>query len=258
LGLKNLFISGVLLAFIFGLMVLSFHQKKAKWLMRLSGILALIFFGYASYTSGFSVDHKKPNSIVYIQNDVDKTAYFATYNTTLDKYTKQIFDASAIKGSIANAETKSKYNTRFTYHKKTTNRNVLSSDMLIDMDTIIGENRFLELVIKPNRKINKFEFITKNKITFKQFKVNDALVLKGKNYTIKNGTFLIYHMANSDKELILSFTVDATHELDFIVNEISYDLLTNPNFSMNPRSEEMMPMPFVTNDAIIISKKFKM
>ena len=257
LGLKNLFISGVLIALIFGLMVLSFYQKKAKWLMKLSGVFVLIFFGYASYSSGFSVDHKKPNSIVYIQNDDDKTAYFGTYNTTLDIYTKQIFDANAIKGSIDNAETKSKYNTRFTYHKKTANRNLLSSDMMIDMDTIIGKNRFLELVLKPNRNVNKFEFITKNKITFKQFKVNDALVLKGKNYTIKNGTFLIYHIANSDKELTLSFTVDATQELDFIVNEISYDLLTDPNFYISPRSEEMMPMPFVTNDAIIISKKLK-
>jgi hypothetical protein len=257
LGLKNLFISGVLIALIFGLMVLSFYQKKAKWLLKLCGIFALIFFGYASYTSGFSVDHKKPNSIVYIQNDDNKTAYFGTYNTTLDIYTKQIFDANAIKGSIDNAETKSKYNTRFTYHKKTANRNLLSSDMMIDMDTIIGKNRFLELVLTPNRNVNKFEFITKNKITFKQFKVNDALVLKGKNYTIKNGTFLIYHMANSDKALILSFTVDAAQELDFIVNEISYDLLTDPNFSISPRSEEMMPMPFVTNDAIIISKKLK-
>ncbi|CAN0368417.1 unnamed protein product, partial [Ectocarpus sp. 4 AP-2014] len=168
------------------------------------------------------------------------------------------FDETATKGSIKNAETKSKYNTRFTYHKKTAFRNILPSDIQIEMDTIIGENRFLELVISPERKINKLEFITKNKITLKQFKVNDALVHQGKNYTVKNGTFLIYHFSNADKEVALSFTIDKNTALDVVLNEVSYDLLTNPSFSINPRSEEMMPMPFVTNDAIIISKKLKL
>jgi hypothetical protein len=257
LGLKNLMISGILIALLFGLMILTFHQKKSKWMLKLSGVSVIIFFGYATYTSGFSIDKKKPNSIVYIQNSDDKSAYFGTYNNTLDSYTKQIFDDSATKGSIKNAETKSKYNTRFKYHKKTNYRNILSSEISIDMDTVIGDKRFLEMVIIPKRKVNKLEFITNNSITLKQFKVNDALVLKGKNYTVKYGTFLVYHIANSDKEVTLSFTVDKNQKLDFILNEVSYDLLTNSNFSINPRSDEMMPMPFVTNDAIIISKKLK-
>ena len=49
----------------------------------------------------------------------------------------------------------------------------------------------------------------------------------------------------------------ACKPLDIILNEISYDLLENQDFSIQPRSEKMMPMPFVTNDAIIISKKLK-
>ena len=255
LGLKNLVISGVIIALIFGLMILTFYQKKSKWMLKLSGVFTIIFFVYASYNSGFSVDNKKPNSIVYIQNSDDKTAYFGTYNTTLDSYTKQIFDETATKGSIVNAETKSKYNTRFKYHIKTENRNIASSNIAIEIDTIIGKNRFIELTISPNRKVNKLEFITKKSITLKQFKVNDALVLKGKNYTVKNGTFLIYHLANTDKEVTLSFTIDVKQELDFVLNEVSYDLLSNSNFKIKPRSEAMMPMPFVTNDAIIISKK---
>lgn len=258
LGLKNLFISGILLALIFGLMVLTFYNKKAKWMLRFSAILTLFFFGLATYNSGFSIDNKKPNSIVYIQNSDNKTAYFGTYNYTLDRFTKQIFNNTAIKGSIKNAETKSKYNTRFKYHKKTEYRNILPSDILIDMDTVIGNNRFLELVILPKRKISKLEFITKNKITLKQFKVNDALVQQGKNYAVTNGTFLIYYFSNADKEVTLSFTIAKDTELDLVLNEVSYDLLTNLNFNIKPRSEDMMPMPFVTNDAIIISKNLKL
>ncbi len=258
LGLKSLYISGILIALIFGLLVLTFHQKKSNWFLKLCGFFTIIFFGYATYTNSFSVDNKKPNSLVYIQDSENKTAYYGTYNNTLDTYTKQVFDDTSIKGSLSFAETKSKYNTRFTYHKKTDYKNIISSDIRTDMDTVIGNNRFLEIIITPKRNINKLEFVTKNKITLKQFKVNDVLVMKGKKYTVKSNTFLSYTIANSDKEITLSFTVNKDQKLDILLNEISYDLLTNPNFSINPRSEEMMPTPFITNDAIIISKKLQL
>ncbi|MDP5106245.1 MAG: hypothetical protein NWQ31_08750, partial [Polaribacter sp.] len=213
------------------------------------------FFGYASYDSGFSVDYKKPNSIVYIENSDDKTAYFGTYNTTLDPYTSQIFDETATKGNLKNAETKSKYNTHFKYHKQTTFKAIPSSKIVVDFDTIIGDKRYLELQITPTRKVNKYEFITHSKVTLQQFKVNDAIVNDGKNYTVENGTFLIYYMSNLDKIVTLSFSINKDEKLAFLLNEISYDLLSDSNFSLKPRSKEMMPMPFVTNDAIIISKK---
>ena len=257
LGLKNLWISGLLIALIFGLMLFTFHQKKATWMLKLSGLLALVFFSLATFNSGFSIDNKKPNSIVYIQNSDAKTAYFGTYNTTLDSYTKQIFDETTIKGGIKNAETKSKYNTHFNYHKKTDYKNIPSSNISINIDTIIGNKRLLELEVSPNRKVNKFEFITNNKLTLHQFKVNDAVVNNGKKYAVEKGTFLIYYMANSDAGVTLSFSINKDEKVAIILNEISYDLLENPNFSIQPRSAEMMPMPFVTNDAIIISKKLK-
>lgn len=99
-------------------MILSFHQKKAFFNQKLSGILAIVFFGLATYNSGFSTENKKPNSIVYIQNSDDKTAYYGTYNTVLDTYTKQIFNTDYSEGGLENADTKSKYNTRFKFAKK--------------------------------------------------------------------------------------------------------------------------------------------
>ena len=258
LGLGILFVSAIIIALVFGLMVFTFYQKKSFWMQKTVGILAIIFLGIATYNSGFSVDKKKPNSIVYVQNSDDNTAYFGTYNTTLDSYTKQIFDATSTKGSIKNADTKSKYNTRFKYHKKTENRAISSSEITTEIDTIIGSKRYLELIITPNRKINKYEFITKNKLNLQQFKVNDVLVNDGKTYNVKSGTFLVYHLGNKDKEVALSFAIDKATNLDLILNEISYDLLRNANFSINPRTEEMMPMPFVTNDAIIITKKLNL
>ena len=255
LGLKVLFISAIFIVFVFGVMMLSFHQKKSFWTQKWSGFLAFLFFGIATYNSGFSIDNKKPNSIVYVQNSDNRTAYFGTYNTTLDSYTKQIFKGDFTKGGIENAETKSKYNTRFNYSKKTAYKAISSSEISTGLDTVIGKKRFLELTLTPKRKVNKLEFITKNKLTLHQFKVNDVLVNNGKKYSLTDGTFLVYHLGNSDTEVTLSFAVNVTEKLEIIVNEISYDLLSNSNFNLKPRSEEMMPMPFVTNDAIIITKK---
>jgi len=255
LGLKILFVSGLFIALVFGLMILSFHQKKSFWTQKWTGFLALLFFIIATYNSGFSVDNKKPNSLVYIENYDTKTAYFGTYNTTLDTYTKQIFKDDFTKGGIENAETKSKYNTRFKYAKKTTYKAILSSEIKTELDTLIGKKRFLELTITPKRKINKLEFLTKSKLTLYQFKVNDELVNKGKKHSLKSGTFLVYHLGNNDKEVTLSFSVNVGQNLDLTLNEISYDLRTNKNFNLKPRAEDMMPMPFVTNDAIIISKQ---
>ena len=255
LGLKMLFVSAIFIVLIFGLMMLSFHQKKSFWTQKWAGFLALLFFGIATYNSGFSIDNKKPNSLVYVQNSDDKTAYFGTYDTTLDTYTKQIFTGDFTPGGIEDATTKSKYNTRFNSTKKTVYKGISSSKIYTELDTIIGEKRFLELTLVPKRKVNKLEFITKNSLTLHQFKVNDVLVNNGKKYRLKNGTFLVYHLGNSDTEVTLSFAVNVIEKLEVIVNEISYDLLVNKNFNLKPRSLEMMPMPFVTNDAIIITKK---
>jgi hypothetical protein len=173
----------------------------------------------------------------------------------LDPYTKQVFKGEFTEGGIENAETKSKYNTRFKYAKKTTYKAISSSEIRTELDTLIGKKRFLELTITPKRKINKLEFLTKSKLTLYQFKVNDVLVNQGKKHSLKSGTFLVYHLGNNDKEVTLSFSVNVGQILDLTLNGISYDLLTNKNFNLKPRTEDMMPMPFVTNDAIIISKQ---
>ena len=102
------------------------------------------------------------------------------------------------------------------------------------------------------------EFISKDSLSLNQFKVNDVYVNEGKTHSVRRGSFLVYHLGNEDKEISMSFSVDKNAVLDLLFNEISYDLLTNENFTFQPRSEEMMPMPFVTNDAIICTQKLKL
>ncbi len=259
LGLKMLFISAIFIVLIFGLFTpVLIRKKSSKNLTKLLGFLTILVFGLATANSGFSVDHKKPNSLVYIQNSDTKTAVFGTYNKTLDAYTAQIFGENPTKATVKNADTKSKYNTRFHYQKKTDYKNFTSSEIAITQDTIINQKRMVTLIITPQRKVDKIEFLTEKEITFDTLKVNDVPVNKTKSYTRKKGTFLIFQLGNEDKDIKLSFIINANTEPSIILNEISYDLLTNPTFNLQPRTEKMMPMPFVTNDAIISSRKIKM
>ncbi|WP_299156707.1 M20/M25/M40 family metallo-hydrolase [uncultured Tenacibaculum sp.] len=258
LGLKILFVSAIFIVLIFGFILPIFHQqkKKNKWQI-VAGIVSIVFFAIATFNSGFSIDKKKPNSIVYIQNLDENTSYWGTYNKTLDSYTKQIFNSDYQKGSIPSVEGKSKYNTRFSYHKKAKNENISTSNININLDTIIGNERKLDFTIIPTRKINKYEFYNNSTIKLKNLKVNGTFYDAGKTFTAKKGILLIYQIANSDKNVTISFTINKNERPNIILNEISYDLLSHPKFNLKPRSETMMPMPFVTNDAIITSKKLQ-
>ena len=68
----------------------------------------------------------------------------------------------------------------------------------------------------------------------------------------------IISFGDEDKTLTISFSVDKETPLAFILNETSFDLLTNPQFTIQPRTEQMMPTPFVTNDAIVSLKKIQL
>jgi hypothetical protein len=62
-------------------------------------------------------------------------------------------------------------------------------------------------------------------------------------------------MANADEKLQIEISIPKKEKPIIFLNEISYDLLDNPLLKVNPRAKNMMPMPFVTNDAIITIQK---
>lgn len=258
LGLKILFVAAILTILLFSFILPVFHQEGQKnGLQFFVGFATLVLFVMAFYQRDFSVDKKFPNSLVYVQNHDSKEAYWGTYNKNLDAYTKQVFDKDYKEGSISFAEGKSKYNTLFNYHKKAKNIDLKNSIINIEKDTVIENLRHLDIHIQPQRAINKYELICNSSLNIKKLTANNALVNKGKPFTSK-GTLLIYQMGNTDSSLNLSFVLDKNETPNITLNEISYDLLSNPSLNIQPRTEIMMPMPFVTNDAIISSRKIKL
>jgi len=262
LGLKNLFISALFLVLIFGLMIPVFTAYKSrKSLVRLIGLGTVLFFTVAAYNSGFDENKKKPNSIVFI-NDVDTNqSYWASYDQTPDDYTKQFLGDNPTKGNFTGTTSKSKYNTSYRYHQKTENR-ALNPPIISKMtDTIIGDVRNISFLIKPQRAVNKLELIANAPIVFNSIGVQDVFLDKKNQkdtFKVTRGTILSYFLAAKDSVLKVDFTINKSSIPDISLIESSFDLQTNPLFKIQPRTNEMMPMPFVTNDAVITLQKLKL
>jgi hypothetical protein len=57
--------------------------------------------------------------------------------------------------------------------------------------------------------------------------------------------------------LEIEFNVPEKSVLDLNLIESSFDLLSNPQFSISNRASWMMPTPFVLTDAVLIKEKIK-
>ena len=262
LGLKMLVVSAVFTVLLFGFMVPVFEQykdhKKLSLIFLFIGFMALIS---ASVYSGYSIDRKKPNSVLYVFDSNKNEAYWASYNAETDDFTKQFLGENPTKGNYDGNTTASKYKTSIQLHAKTEIRNLEKPLISIVKDTIIGADRNLALRIESPRNASKIELLTKTPIQFKSFKVNNEPLKNdsGSKYvfTVEKGTIMNFYRTSKEEFLEIEFTVDKNQVMDIDILEAKYDLFTNPQFKIKPRTEIMMPMPFVLNDATVIKTNLK-
>ncbi len=155
----------------------------------------------------------------------------------------------------------SKYQTNIKLYTKAKVENLEKPTISILMDTIIDNNRKVTLEIFSNRNANKIELLTKTPLILKSFIINNE-VLKGDAESddvidLQRGTLLSYYRTSKDEKIILQLVADRSQKFDLDILEIKYDLFTNNAFNIKPRTSEMMPMPFVLNDATVIKTNLK-
>ncbi|WP_372769352.1 M28 family peptidase [Lutibacter sp.] len=262
LGLKMLVVSAVFTVLLFGFLVPVFQQykdhKKLSFVFLLIGLMALIS---ASVYSSYSVDQRKPNSVLYVFDSNKNEAYWASYNNEMDEFTKQFLGENPIVGSYDANTTASKYNTNIQLYTKTEIRNLEKPLISIVIDTIIGSDRKLTLHIESLRNANKIELMTKTPIRFKSFIINKEPLKKNTNdkyvFSVEKGTIMNFYRTSKDEIINIEFVVDKNQVIDIDILEAKYDLFTNSQFNIIPRTEIMMPMPFVLNDATVIKTNIK-
>ena len=110
----------------------------------------------------------------------------------------------------------------------------------------------MELCITPQRDVNRLEIFT-NKITINKAIINNITLSEYYLQNRKSNKLITHYISNNDyTELKFSIPKDAKFELT--VYEASNDLLNNPLFTVPDRPEDNIPMPFVLNDAILLTK----
>lgn len=264
LGLKITFASSVLTVLLCTLLlpVVGFYSKKSM-LGTVAFVIALACLGASHFKSDFTKERQKPNSLVYIIHEDNNKAYWASYDHTLDSWTKNYIDRLKNIAKDWNQNTiESKYSNSFKYVNDAPLKNISSSKIETSFDSIQGDKRILDLCIRPQRNINRMDLFIRKSFKFEKLSANgiSAKDITGKDGFVKNSftertgnRLLTYHLRDNESlELKMEFHKDSIPEI--VLYESSYDLLESDLFSIPKRSETMIPKPFVLNDAITIKK----
>ncbi|MBO0342352.1 M28 family peptidase [Flagellimonas profundi] len=253
LGLKMMVGATLFTTLLFFLALPFFGQLKSKG--RLAYLFLLLFFAFgitSHIQSDFSEVRPKPSSLMYVYDADNDSTLWATYDNVLIGWNGQFFKNNKRE---ANGQTvSSKYRTNLSYVADAPKKEIQLPYIDTVIDTIIGDDRMIELCITPKRNVNRLEVFT-NPIDLKSAKVNRVEL---SSYFLENrrSKLVTHYITNNDfTELQLKFPKDSVLELTLY--EASNDLLTHPEFSIPERPKSSIPMPFVLNDAILTIKTLR-
>jgi hypothetical protein len=110
----------------------------------------------------------------------------------------------------------------------------------------------IEIAITPQRPVNRLEIFT-NTVRIHKGSINGIPISE---YYLKNrrSVRLATHYISNNESTTLQLWMSKEAELVVTFYEASNDLMEHPSFSIPPRTPELIPMPFVLNDAVIIKK----
>jgi hypothetical protein len=260
LGLKILFGSAILTVLLFGLLLPVFGDffKKGAWTMFFFAV-SIGFFIYAGYHSGYQHGEAKSNSLLYVYNANTNSAVWTTYDVNLDEWTNTYLGEKNQKAVGLNSlPLASKYNSGFTYSAIAPVIDIPKPTIAFLKDSVVGNNRYLKIKITPNRKVNRYDIYANPKMTFFNFKANGVATSGEKgNRLERDGAKILCYYVVGNEPLVMDFYINKSSVFDMDLIESSFDLMTNPLLQIKPRSDWMMPTPFVLNDAILIQQKIK-
>ncbi len=249
--------SALLLVLLLGLLlpVIGFYEINGQlaFLFLLIGIVSLI---YAHTQSGFTPKRPFPTSLDYVYNIDTQKAYYTTYNAHPDAWIKKIMGNDMQDAAkLIQAGGAGKYNTGFTYAAPAGLKAVAPSSVYVRKDIVNNGVRELEFIVYPQRNVNDMILLNPPGTPFQSLVFNGQKVEKdpGKKYIFedrKSDRLLNYRVADRDP-LVVSLSLPEGAPLTFTLYDLSYDLLSRPDFKIPPRPENSMPMPFINTDAII-------
>jgi hypothetical protein len=260
LGLKILIGSSILTVLSFGLLLPVFGTfiKKGIWSL-LFFLLAFGLFFKAHQSSGYVYGKAKPNSLVYILDTDTNKANWATYDVNLDEWTKSYLGEKPKDAKPLNSnKLYSKYGSKYTFMANAPLKNIAVPTIQFLKDSVIGNQRFLKIVITPNRNVNRYDIFNNGQGKLLNFKANGVTSIEVKsNILIKKTNKIVSYYVVDNLPLEMEFSINANQTLDLNLVESSFDLMRNPLFTMEKRRQWMIPTPFVLTDAVMVKQKIK-
>lgn len=253
LGLKLMIGTTVSLTNLFLLLlpVLGFYKKKNR-LAFLSLILFIGFMVSAHFDSGFSKENAKQTSLAYILEADSNTATWVTYEKVTSDWTARFIKRKQLPEKSKENSLSSKYGTGFTFTSEAPLKEILPPKVEKTKDTIVGNERLLEICITPQRPVNRLEVFT-NAVSLNSAKINGIALQKEYLGQRTEGRLFTHYISNNDYTE-LQVMVSKDEDLTLTFYEASNNLLSHPQFSVPERPEDNIPMPFVLNDAILVVK----
>jgi len=260
LGLKVMFGTSILTVLTFALLLPIFgsYEKKGIWATFFI-LLAIGLFIKAHQESGYTYGKAKPNSLVYALDTDSNKAFWTTYDVNLDEWTKAYLGDNPKSGKPLNTnKLYSKYGSEFTFMSEAPMKNIAQPTIEFLRDTVKGNQHLYRIKISPNRTVNRYDIFNNKGLRINNFKANGVTSIEFKsNISGKTDGKLLSYYVVDNIPLELEFSIPANQKLDLDLVESSFDLMTNPQFSVAKRKSWMIPTPFVLNDAVMIRQKLK-
>lgn len=258
LGLKILFVSCMVVVLIFGLTLPVFgFFKHTNRLSLLFLAMSICFFVSAHTHSKFTKDSPKPNSLLYVLDSNTNSAVWATYDNLLDDWTKsKLTDQPNPALELQKNTIGSKYKSGFSFTKEAPIVQLVKPKIEITHDTIVDGFRKIAVCFTSNRKAERIEVFSDSTSIFNRATINgvSAKITDSTNTVFNdrfnNRLFSYYVTDNEPLDMIFTVPINQTTHLQFY--EATYDLIGNSLLGVKNRDKNMIPKPFVLNDAIII------
>lgn len=262
LGLKM-----VVIASVFSLLILCtflpivFSLKGIGNLNKLFLIVSILSFGSAWFSSSFSEENKRPNSISYGLLKEEGKAFWLSYDQQIDEFTEQFLTNDFQKGGVQIKSAPIGLFANASMNLETQTIALPATDMIIVSDTLTKAYREVVIKLSPNRQINKIILHTQHEIEILDLIVqNQVIVNKDLNSPLhlnKGQVLFQYFITHPTETVDISIRIRKNDDPALVVVECSFDLLSNPLIhslipEIKDRGSIQMPKPFITNDAILV------
>ncbi|MEK9613710.1 MAG: M20/M25/M40 family metallo-hydrolase [Flavobacteriaceae bacterium] len=256
LGLKSIVLSILFTVLLFGFLLTFIGSYRIKkQLAQIFGLLAFCFFVQSHLTSDFDENHRKPNSLLYFKDLSKNESYWLTYDMILDNWSTDYLGKDPQEASsILTTASRSKYRSGYTFAAKAPNHSIPHYQFSLIQDTLIGEERKVTFRLIPEKKANVLQLFVDQAVTFRELDFNGVPFKNQRSFSESNLRLLTFYVSHKDS-LQVSYKISKDQNPTFTLLEYSFDLMDNPWLKINERPRDMMPKPFVFNDALVVKQK---